>query len=470
MKIIVRFGLIALVIALVIFAFGSISRPGVKSLALLDEPTETEFLTWTPAPYVGPASETPEDTYTPGPYPGPPDTTSLPTGYNLQTLMAPNTLVAQMTTEAAASTMVISETPAPTLASTSTPTEYPTSTQMPTDTTVPTSTRTPTLTPTQVTSAGSIVLQVAASVDDLNQEGSVQSLNYPFVWIGNGASGVSSFAGFRFLNVFLPPDALITSAKIQVYGSTRAEWQNISFSMAADATANSQAFSATSLLSQRTLTAHKVNYTSNFQWLPNAWYTLDDISPVIQELVNRADWQPGNAVSIIFTGTGNAFGREYITGWDTSATYAPKLLITYITGTTTPVPVITVTDTPTATRTPTPTFTATGTNTPTSTATPTRTATATPTRTATPTFTPTDTATSSPTPTFTSTATATPTNTVTVTPTLTPTPTNTPTETATVTPTNEPMYEEVCTTVLKLSYNWKVISVITTCAEPVLIP
>ncbi len=236
---------------------------------------------------------------------------------------------------------------------------------------------------------------------------------------GNGASTTSSYTGLRFANLNLPQGATITSAHLEVY-STQSQGISVDMSIAAEAVGNSPTFSTSNLPSQRTLTTQQVSHSSNTQRQANTWYSLDEIAPVIQEVVNRADWQSGNSLSLILKGTGGAWGRKFVRSFDGSSTTAPKLVITYTTGGPTSTPTRTATATSTRTATPTPTRT------------PTATSTLTPTVTAT--------LTNVPTPTVTRTATATPTRTPTVTPALeiptdTPLPTGYPLSTPTPAPT-----------------------------------
>ncbi|MEK7326405.1 MAG: hypothetical protein AAB217_14235, partial [Chloroflexota bacterium] len=100
----------------------------------------------------------------------------------------------------------------------------------------------------------------------------------------------------------------------------------------------------------------------NTQWQSATWYSLDETNLVIQEVVNRADWQSGNSLSVIVKGTGSSWGRKSVGSYNGSATYAPKLVISYTASGG-------ATHTPTVTTTPTAIFTATVTWTPTATAT-----------------------------------------------------------------------------------------------------
>jgi len=198
-------------------------------------------------------------------------------------------------------------------------------------------------------SAATTTFVVSSSSDDVNEDGSTLTLNSTTLWLGNGASKTSSFAAVRFTNVSIPKGASITSAKLNIY-STQNQWLRIRMSMAGELSPNSATFSSTSKPSQRTLTSQKINYNSNDSWSANSWYLLDEMAPVVQEIVNQSGWQTGNSLSIILKGSGNAWGRKFIASVDGSSTNAPTLVITYSAGTiatTTPTPLP-----PTATRTP----------------------------------------------------------------------------------------------------------------------
>jgi hypothetical protein len=220
---------------------------------------------------------------------------------------------------------------------TTTPISVPTLTNTPTRT--PTQTTAPTGVPTPVT----ITLQVSSSSDDVNQDGSAVALASPTLWLGNGASTTSSYTGLRFANLSIPPGAIIASAHLEVY-STQSLWIRVGMTFAAHASGNSPTFSSSDTPAQRTLTAQKVNHNSDTQWLVNSWYSLDELAPVVQEIVNRADWQSGNSLAIIIKGTGSSWGRKFASSFDGSPTTAPKLVITYL-----------LTGGPTNTPTPTPT-------------------------------------------------------------------------------------------------------------------
>ncbi|NWG17730.1 MAG: hypothetical protein HXY41_13975 [Chloroflexi bacterium] len=234
-------------------------------------------------------------------------------------------------------TDVPTSTPLPTDVPTSTPvpTDVPTSTPVPTD--VPTSTPVPTNTPTYTPSptptdapaSGTVTLQITAPGDDVNEDGANYYPSYQGVFIGTGANPAASFLGLRFNNVAIPRGATITSARLEIY-SPSAQWISLNLQIAADASDNSAPFSASSRPSQRLLTAAVVNHTSNEGWNVNVWYTLHDVSAVVQEVINRPGWQSGSSLSLIVRGIGGApWSRKLSWAFEGSPAFTPRLVITY---------------------------------------------------------------------------------------------------------------------------------------------
>jgi hypothetical protein len=121
---------------------------------------------------------------------------------------------------------------------------------------------------------------------------------------------------------------VITSAYLEVY-STQNQWITIGFQVYGDNTGNSATFTTSTKPSQRSLTAQKVTYSANTQWLANQWYQITGLEPVIQALVNRSDWQAGNALTLIVKGTSGQYGRKIVQSYDGHPSFAPRLVITY---------------------------------------------------------------------------------------------------------------------------------------------
>lgn len=228
-------------------------------------------------------------------------------------------------------TPTLSPTPSPTATPTPTPTPLPNPTPTPTATPIPTPTPTPAPTPVPTPTpapTGSLTVQVNSGTDDVNEDGTSFVSNGTTDWLGTASSAASSFAGLRFNNISIPKNATITSAQLQFY-SSQGQWNSISLSIAGQAIGNSPTFSSSSKPSQRTLTTTKIAHSSNINWAINTWYTLNDVTPVIQELINRSDWSAGNSLSLILKGTGSAWGRKFVKSFEAGSTLAPRLVITY---------------------------------------------------------------------------------------------------------------------------------------------
>jgi hypothetical protein len=173
-----------------------------------------------------------------------------------------------------------------------------------------------------------VTLQVGAGGDDVNETNGVLTVGAADGWLGNGASKNSSFAGLRFVNVPIPANAIITSARLETQATSTVR-ERMSFQIGIEAVANSTVFSAASLPSQRLLLAPKVNHSSNTQWQANTWYLIDDIAAILQAAVGQPGWQSGNAVSLVLRGTGQAETRKFVRNFETGAAVAPRLVVTY---------------------------------------------------------------------------------------------------------------------------------------------
>ena len=175
--------------------------------------------------------------------------------------------------------------------------------------------------------------QIGSSADDVNEEKGVLDTYYPSnygqLWLGDGGAVGRGYAGLRFTNVDVPAKASIVSAKLKFF-SAKGQWINMDMNIAAEASGNSLTFSDSSVPSGRQLTKARVNHSSNVSWSSNAWYELDDMAAVIQEVINRDDWVRGNSMAVILKGVGRQWGRKFVVSWDGKSETAPKLVIKYI--------------------------------------------------------------------------------------------------------------------------------------------
>ena len=173
-----------------------------------------------------------------------------------------------------------------------------------------------------------VTFPVAAGADDVNEVTNTLTVGDASMWVGNASSATASFTAFRFANVTIPAGAIVTSARLEVNAASTL-WQRMAFEYGADAAANSPAFTTTARPSQRVLLAPRVTHTSDAQWIANTRYQLEQIAPILQAVIGQTGWTSGNAVSLVLRGTGGAWARKFIRGFEGGAATAPRLVVTY---------------------------------------------------------------------------------------------------------------------------------------------
>jgi len=176
--------------------------------------------------------------------------------------------------------------------------------------------------------ASSATFQIKASSDDANEDGNTFNYNSKTLWIGNGNSATNSYLGLHFMGTTIPKGAIITSARLDLKSSKK-QLVTISSLIAGELSPNSSTFSSSNPPSKRVLTTNKVAYSATIQWNTNTWYSLTDISPIVQEIINQQSWQTGNSLSLIIQGTGASGKRDYVYSRNNGSNNAPKLVITY---------------------------------------------------------------------------------------------------------------------------------------------
>ncbi len=265
----------------------------------------------------------------------------------------------------------------------------------PAPTPTPTPTPSPTSTPPVTTT---VEMPVLHGSDDAGHDpgfNCAYSIGSNEIYFGECYDGRNITSGFRFPNVPVPRGATIVDAYIQFTVDGPYE-HPLTLRLSGEATGNAQPFSPTSRPDNRPQTNAFAtwNIPASDRWELGEARHSPALSAIVQEIVNRADWNAYNALAVIVENAAPAANQHRrVIGyerpvWYPGSEYGARLIVVYSGA---PLP----TATPTATRTPTPTSTPTSTPTPTPTSTPT----STPTPTSPPTFTPTPTAPLPPTPT-----------------------------------------------------------------------
>jgi PKD repeat protein len=178
-------------------------------------------------------------------------------------------------------------------------------------------------------------VSVAAGSDDA-EEAATGSVNLSSSDLELVNDGNDQTVGIRFTGVSVPPGSTIDSAYVQ-FTTDEVTTGATSLTIQGQASGNASTFTtATRSVSSRPRTG------ASFSWVPTAWNTVGetgpnqrtqdlsrdppDLSPVVQEIVNRADWVSGNALAVIVTGTGRRTARAFELG------PAPVLHVVYRTG------------------------------------------------------------------------------------------------------------------------------------------
>jgi hypothetical protein len=177
--------------------------------------------------------------------------------------------------------------------------------------------------------------RIAAGSDDAEQSASgavnLTSSDLELTTDGN----TQQVIGLRFPDLQLPQGAQILRSYLQ-FTTDEVSTGAANLTIRAQAADNAATFASTSgNISSRSWS------TTSASWTPPDWPTVGqagtaqqtmDLSAVLQTVVDRAGWAPGNAVALQITGTGRRTARAFEAG----ATVAPLLRIEYSTGGTTP--------------------------------------------------------------------------------------------------------------------------------------
>lgn len=121
----------------------------------------------------------------------------------------------------------------------------------------------------------------------------------------------SQTVGLRFDKLDIPEDAVITKAYLQ-FQVDEASSGRAALQIRGEASDDAAAFSKTAYdLSSRETTDAKVD------WQPENWtkvgaeHQTDDLSDVIQEIIDREGWEADNALALVITGSGKRVAESY---------------------------------------------------------------------------------------------------------------------------------------------------------------
>ncbi len=163
----------------------------------------------------------------------------------------------------------------------------------------------------QYVQAASIDVRVSGSSDDAEQRVSNGYMSRGSSDLELIYDSYDQIVGLRFRNIQIPQGYTITNAYIE-FSADETDSTSTNLTIYGQAIDDAPYFSSTyNNISNRTKTSASVS------WSPEAWTTVHatsqttDLKSIVQEIVNRAGWAPGNDMVFIIEGTGKRVAESY---------------------------------------------------------------------------------------------------------------------------------------------------------------
>lgn len=165
---------------------------------------------------------------------------------------------------------------------------------------------------------------VKSGLDDVEERASTLYPDHTELQLGVDESNNAQTVGLRFNNIRLKQNANISSAYIEL---ATADNPNISLpvtlTVKVESADDSDAFTAIDRPSNRSTVSSSVSWVISSGWdSVGRIYQSPDLSTLLESVVGRSGWTPGNSVSIIIEGTGRVEAAS-----QEGSTLAPKLVI-----------------------------------------------------------------------------------------------------------------------------------------------
>jgi len=179
--------------------------------------------------------------------------------------------------------------------------------------------------------------QVSASDDDgYASQSSSQNLRTDYLKVGSYSGHEAPYytSGMVFKGMNIPPSAEIISAYLEIRSYENYLTNTVYGKIQAQDTDNADSLSQMPYISARPRTDASVNWDHHAPWTKDTWYRSPDIADVIQEVVNRTGWSAGNSLAILYSTRLSEGGYRHFYSYDGG--YAPKLLVTHVSDTASP--------------------------------------------------------------------------------------------------------------------------------------
>ena len=127
-------------------------------------------------------------------------------------------------------------------------------------------------------------------------------------------NGGSQTIGLHFSGIQIPQGAIIQNASIQ-FQTDEISNGNCSIQIYGEAADNANSFSNTVFnITNRTLTTQSVNWSPLDWWIQNEAndaQRTSNLTNIVQEIIDRPNWQEGNAINFIMNGSGRRVAHAY---------------------------------------------------------------------------------------------------------------------------------------------------------------
>lgn len=178
-----------------------------------------------------------------------------------------------------------------------------------------------------VSVSGTVDVRVSQGSDDaeeLDADGSVLTADNDLD-LGTDALG-SQWVGMRFAGLAIPQGATISSAFIELTASEVQE-SATSLTVSGEYSDNAATYTGDDHgISTRPVVAATVPWNAVPAWsVEGGKHQTPNLKDIVQQIVNRPGWKPGNAMAFMVAGSGQRTAWSY----DGNATMAPRLVVEY---------------------------------------------------------------------------------------------------------------------------------------------
>lgn len=168
---------------------------------------------------------------------------------------------------------------------------------------------------------GNVAQQTSSSSDDVEEYGTS-------VYLGGGTLDFDDGenVGIRFPDLALPQGATVSNAYIQLTQRSQNDSGSTTITISVEDSANAESYEAVDgTLDERTY-GDSVAWNITDRWYEYSTYDSPNIADLVNDILAKNDWAPGNAMAFKLTTSGND-RKAY--SFDSSPGRAPKLVVEY---------------------------------------------------------------------------------------------------------------------------------------------